>query len=60
MNAQNTMAFPYHSKVRPTQNKGVPHFSCLGCGAFGKEKFFPENSNLPNLVHIQRWHENGK
>ena len=54
------MAFPYHSKVRPTQNKGVPHFSCLGCGAFGKEKFFPENSNLPNLVHIQRWYENGK
>ena len=23
-----------------------------------KEKFFPENSNLPNLVDIQHWHEN--
>ena len=54
MNAQNTMASPYHSKVRPTQNKGVPLFSCLDYGAFGKIKFFSENSNLPNLVDIQR------
>ena len=34
------MAFPYHSKVRPTQNKGVPQFSYLGYGAFGKGKVF--------------------
>ena len=54
MNANNTMTFPYHSKVRPTQNRGVPLFSCLDYGAFGKINFFPENSNLPNLVDIQR------
>ena len=54
MNKQNTMTSPYHSKVRPTQNRGVPLFSCLGYGAFGKEKNFPENSNLSNLVDIQR------
>ena len=60
MNKQNTMTSPYHSKVRPTQNRGVPLFSCLGYGAFGKEKNFPENSNLPNLVDIQRQHENVK
>ena len=41
MNAQNTMAFPYHSKVRPTQNKGVPLFSGLGYRTFGKGKVFP-------------------
>ena len=40
MNAQNTMAFPYHSKVRPTQNRGVPLFSCLGYGALVKKKIF--------------------
>ena len=34
------MAFPYHLKVRPTQNRGVPLFSCLGYEAFGKEKDF--------------------
>ena len=39
MNAQKTMASPYHSKVRPTQNRGVPHFSCLGHGALGKGNF---------------------
>ena len=26
----------------------------------GKGKVFPENSNLSNLVEIQRKHENGK
>ena len=40
MNAQNTMASPYHSKVRSTQNRGVPVFFCLGYGAFGKGKVF--------------------
>ena len=40
MNEQNTVALPYHSKVRSTQNKGVPLFSCLGYGAFGKGKGF--------------------
>ena len=54
MNAQNTMASPYNSKVRSTQNRGVPLFSCSGYGAFGKGKVFRENSNLPNLVDIQR------
>ena len=53
MNAHNSMTSPYHSKVRPTQNRGVPLFSCLGYGALVKEKLFPENSNLPNLVDIQ-------
>ena len=54
MNAHNTMTSPYPSKVRLTQNRGVPLFSCLGYGAWGKENFFLENSNLPNLVDIQR------
>ena len=54
MNAHNTMTSPYHSKVRPTQNKGVPLLSCLDYGAKVKEYFFPENCNLPNLVDIQR------
>ena len=60
MNAQNNMASAYHSKDRSTQIKGVQLFSCLDYGAFGKGKFFPENSNLSNLVEIQRQHENGK
>ena len=34
------MASPYHSKARSTQNKGVPLFSYLGYGAFGKGKGF--------------------
>ena len=42
MNPQNTMTSPYHSKVRSTQNRGVPLFFCLGYGAFGRGKFFPE------------------
>ena len=54
MNEQNIMASPYHSKVRSTQNRGVPLFSCLGYGAFGKGKVFPYNSSLQNLVDIQR------
>ena len=29
---------------------GVPLFSCLGHGAFGKDKVFSENSNMSNLV----------
>ena len=54
MNAQNTMASPYHSEVRPTQNRGV-HFSLAwDMELLGKEKIFPENFNLPNLVDIQR------
>ena len=40
MNAWNTMASPYHSKVRSTQIRGVQLFSCLGYEAFGKGKFF--------------------
>ena len=40
MNAQNTMASPYHSKVRSTKNRGVPLFSSLGYGAFRKGKVF--------------------
>ena len=40
MNAQNTMASSYHSKVRVTQNRGVPLFSCLGYEAFGRGKVF--------------------
>ena len=40
MNAQNTMASPYHSKVRSTQNREVPLFSFLGYEAFGKGKVF--------------------
>ena len=56
MNARNTITSPYHSKVRSTQIGGVQLFSCLDYGAFGKGKgkFFPENSNLPNLVDIER------
>ena len=53
MNTLNTMASPYPSKFRSTQNMGVPLFSCLGYGAFGKGKGFSENSNLSNLVDIQ-------
>ena len=60
MNPQNTMASPYHSKVRSTQNVGVPLFSWLDYGVFGKGKVFSENCNLPNLVDIQRYHGNGK
>ena len=48
------MASPYHSKVKHTQNMGVPLFSCMGYGAFGKGKVFSENSKLPNLVDIHR------
>ena len=48
------MASPYHSEVRGTQNMGVPLFSCLGYGAFGKGKVYSKISNLPNLVDIQR------
>ena len=48
------MASPYNSKVGSTQNRGVPLFPCSGYGAFGKGKVFRENSNLPNLVDIQR------
>ena len=40
MNARNTMASPYHSKVRSTQIRGVQLFSCLGYGAFGNGNFF--------------------
>ena len=54
MNTQNTIASPYHSKVRSTQNMGVPLFSCLGYAAFGEGKVFSENSNLSNLVDMQR------
>ena len=60
MNTQNTMASPYHSNFRSTQNMEVPLFSCLDYGVFGKGKGFSENSNLSSLVDIQRWHENGK
>ena len=31
------------------KNRVVPLFSRLGYEALGKEKFFPENSNLPNV-----------
>ena len=44
----------YHSKVRHTQNMEVPLFPCFDYGAFGKGKVFSENSNLSNLVNIQR------
>ena len=54
------MASPYNSKVRSTLNRGVPLFSCSGYGGFGKGKVFRENSRMPNLVDIQRKHENGK
>ena len=52
MNTQNTMASPYCSKVRSIQSMGVPHFSCLGHAAFGRDKAFSKNSNLSNLVDI--------
>ena len=56
MNAQDTMASPYHSKVRFTQNRGFPlHFSLFWVmELLEKENIFPENSNLPNLIDIQR------
>ena len=54
MNTQNTMASPYHSKVKHTQNMRVPLFSRMVYGAFGKGKVFSENSKLPNLVDIHR------
>ena len=54
MDIQNTMASPYHSKVRRTQNTRVPLLSCLGYGAFGKDKVLSQNSNLSSLVDIQR------
>ena len=44
MNSQNTMASPYHSKVRFTKNRGVPLSSCLGHGGFVKGKVYPGNS----------------
>ena len=48
------MASPQHSKVRRTQNTRVPLLSCLGYGAFGKDKVLSQNSNLSSLVDIQR------
>ena len=54
MNTQSTMAYSYHSKDRSTQIMEVPLFSCLGHEVFGKGKVFSKNSNLPNLVDIQR------
>ena len=54
MNVRNTMTSPYHSKVRATQNRGS-HFSLVWVmELLVKENFFPGNSNLPNLVIIQR------
>ena len=53
MNTQNTIASPYHSKVRSTQNMGVPLFSCLGYGAFGEGKVFSENSKLTCNVSMK-------
>ena len=40
MNAQNTVASPYHSKVKRIQSMGIPLFSCLDYGAFGEGKVF--------------------
>ena len=60
MNAHNTMTSPYHSKVRPTQNRGSLFSLVWVTELLVKESFFPENSNLPNLVDIQHLHENGK
>ena len=44
------MASPYHSKVRRTHNIGVPLFSCLGYGTFGKGKVF-----LKTLTSQTQW-----
>ena len=48
------MPFRYHSKVRSTQKMGVPRFSCLGYGGFGKGKVLSESSNLSSFADIQR------
>ena len=64
MNTWNTMASSYHSKVRSTQNMVVPISYCLGHGVWYNVsmfwQFFSDNSNLTNLIEIQRWHQNGK
>ena len=46
MKTRNTMAPSYHSKVTSTQNELSQSFSDI--------------SRLPNLVEVQRFHENGK
>ena len=64
MNTWNTMASSYHSKVRSTQNMVVPISYCLGHGVWYNVsmfwQFFSDNSNLTNLIEIQRWYQNGK
>ena len=59
MNTQNIIVSPCHAKVTSTQNMGalslvlVMELSMIPT-CFGKGKVFSENSNLKNLVEIQR------
>ena len=61
------MSYSYHSKVRSTQNKGVM-FLLLGTWwtfslifpFLGEAKVSTANFDLPNLVDVQRLHENIK
>ena len=59
MNTQNIIVSPCHAKVTSTQNMGalslvlVKELSMIPT-YFGKGKVFSENSNLKNLVEIQR------
>ena len=46
------ISIPFKSQAYSKQ--GSPTFLLFGLWSFGKEKNFPENSNLPNLVDIQR------
>ena len=49
MNAQNTLGISIPFKSQVYSKTVVPLFSRLGYGALDKEKFFPENCNLPNV-----------
>ena len=54
MSAHSTMTSPYHSKSGLLKIGGS-HFSLVWVmELLVKEKIFPENSNLTNLVHIER------
>ena len=48
------MASPIPLKSQACSKHEVPLFSCLGYGAFGKDKVLYENSDLSNLHDIHR------
>ena len=57
MNTRNTIVSLCHSKVRSSQNKGIPFFSCLNLVLYFMFKTFSGNSNLTNFFDVKRSHE---